>query len=122
MFCAIFASLRWRYIAIMGIHDRDWYRADQKAKGRAQPHKDVTYNPRMFRRKGARDPAEPSSLPTWAIVLFWLAVFAAATFSADRYMTGQRSMAALERQLMSLKDCDFVASGPCMKIVPEMHK
>lgn len=107
----------------MGYQDRDWYRALHKAKdSKSSPVKDATYNPRGFRRSsGSKDasmPPEPHEWPLWAVVLIWLAIGLCVVFFADRYNTDKKAMKALERQLMDLKDCDYVKSGPCMKIAP----
>ncbi|MDX9842184.1 MAG: hypothetical protein RBT42_00345 [Aquabacterium sp.] len=104
----------------MGYQDRDWYKDDRKAKD-ADAVKRASYAPRTFRRDRS-SPPEPHQWPTWAVVLIWLSIFAFAGFIADRFITDRKAMQALERRLMDLKDCDFVASGPCMKIAPQNRR
>lgn len=111
----------------MGIHDRDWYRDQHKAKAdRPDPGKQASYNPRLFRSDRASverpSPPEPHHWPTWAVVLIWMFIAVFAAVIADRLNTNRKAMADLERQLMNLKDCDYVASGPCMKFAPQVRK
>lgn len=125
----------------MGIHDRDWYRDEHKQKAKRESpgpspdkssaHKQAAYDPRMFR--GDRSPSqrpsvkpssppEPHQWPTWAVVLIWMFIAVFAAVIADRFNSNRKAMVDLERQLMNLKDCDYVASGPCMKLRPQVRR
>jgi hypothetical protein len=101
----------------MGYQDRDWYRDEQKAKD-ADAVKRASNRPRTVSQDRS-SPPEPHQWPIWAVVLIWLSIFAFAAFVADRFISDRKAMQTLERRLMDLKDCDFVASGPCMKIAPK---